>query len=84
MLSNITILILSVMMPILGIFCFIKGYNIGAKETRKPEIKVESPRKAIARRKKESESEAKIRRQQLILQNIENYHGDSTGQKEIL
>ena len=36
MLSNLTILILAVMTPILSVFCFIKGYNIGAKETGKP------------------------------------------------
>lgn len=83
MLSDITILILALMTPILSVFCFIKGYNIGAREQKKPEIKIETPKQAIENRKKGKEAEAKYKRFQSILDNIENYQGDSIGQKEI-
>lgn len=83
MLSDITILILSVLAPILGVFCFIQGYNIGAKETNKAEIKVETPKKKIDKRKKKKEAEERMRKAKILYENIENYHGDSVGQKEI-
>lgn len=83
MLSDITIMILAVMTPVLSVFCFIKGYNIGAREQNKPEIKVETPKKAIENRKKSKEAEAKYKRFQSIMENIENYQGDCTGQREI-
>lgn len=83
MLSDITILILALMTPLLSVFCFIKGYNIGAREQKRPGIEIETPKQAIEKRKKGKEAEAKYKRFQGILDNIENYQGDSIGQKEI-
>lgn len=82
MLSDITILILAVLTPILSVFCFIKGYNIGARETRKPEIKVETPKQAVKRRKTEKEAEAKRIHAETLLANIDAFDGTSRGQKE--
>lgn len=83
MLSNLTILILAVMTPFLSVFCFIKGYNIGAKETNKPEIKLETPIEKIKKAKEQKKTKKRNDRLNAILDNINNYHGDSTGQREI-
>lgn len=83
MLSNLTILILAVMTPILSVFCFIKGYNIGAKETGKPEIKVETPKQKIERAKENKKAAENRSRLNTLLENIENYDGSSKGQKEL-
>lgn len=83
MLSDITIMILAVMTPILSVFCFIKGYNIGARETRKPEIKVETPKQKIERAKENKKAAENRSRLNTLLENIENYDGSSKGQKEL-
>jgi hypothetical protein len=83
MLSDITILILAVLTPILSVFCFIKGYNIGARETRKPEIKLETPMQKIERAKENKKAAEKRSRLNTLLENIENYDGSSKGQKEL-
>lgn len=83
MLSDITILILAVLTPILSVFCFIKGYNIGARETRKPEIKLETPIQKIERAKENKKAAEKRSRLNTLLENIENYDGSSKGQKEL-
>lgn len=83
MLSDITILILAVLTPILSVFCFIKGYNIGARETRKPEIKLETPLQKIERAKENKKASENRRRLNTLLENIENYDGSSKGQKEL-
>lgn len=82
MLSDVTIMILSVFMPILSIFCFIKGYNIGAKETKKPEIKVETPKQMLERHREDKANEQKRRKRQILLENIDAFDGTSKGQKE--
>lgn len=83
MLSDITIMILSVLTPILSVFCFIKGYNIGARETHKPEIKIETPIQKIERAKENKKAAEKRSRLNTLLENIENYDGSSRGQKEL-
>lgn len=83
MLSDITILILAVLTPILSVFCFIKGYNIGARETRKPEIKLETPMQKIKKAKENKKAAEKRSRLNTLLENIENYDGSSKGQKEL-
>lgn len=83
MLSDITILILAVLTPILSVFCFIKGYNIGARETNKPEIKIETPIQKIERAKENKKAAEKRSRLNTLLENIENYDGSSKGQKEL-
>jgi hypothetical protein len=83
MLSDITILILAVLTPILSVFCFIKGYNIGARETNKPEIKLETPMQKIERAKENKKAAEKRSRLNTLLENIENYDGSSKGQKEL-
>lgn len=83
MLSDTTILILAVLTPILSVFCFIKGYNIGARETNKPEIKLETPMQKIERAKENKKAAEKRSRLNTLLENIENYDGSSKGQKEL-
>lgn len=83
MLSDITIMILAVLTPILSVFCFIKGYNIGARETNKPEIKLETPMQKIERAKENKKAAEKRSRLNTLLENIENYDGSSKGQKEL-
>lgn len=83
MLSDITIMILAVLTPILSVFCFINGYNIGARETRKPEIKLETPMQKIERAKENKKAAEKRSRLNTLLENIENYDGSSKGQKEL-
>lgn len=83
MLSDITIMILSVLTPILSVFCFIKGYNIGAREINKPEIKLETPMQKIERAKENKKAAEKRSRLNTLLENIENYDGSSKGQKEL-
>lgn len=83
MLSDITILILAVLTPILSVFCFIKGYNIGAKETRKPEIKIETPIQKIAKIKEDKKAAKKRKYYNTLIENIENHDGFGVGQKEL-
>lgn len=83
MLSDITILILAVMTPILSVFCFIKGYNIGARETHKPEIKIETPMQKITKIKENKEAAEKRKYYSTLLENIENHDGFGIGQKEL-
>lgn len=83
MLSDITIMILAVLTPILSVFCFIKGYNIGARETNKPEVKLETPMQKIERAKENKKAAEKRSRLNTLLENIENYDGSSKGQKEL-
>jgi hypothetical protein len=83
MLSDITIMVLAVLTPILSVFCFIKGYNIGARETNKPEIKLETPMQKIERAKENKKAAEKRSRLNTLLENIENYDGSSKGQKEL-
>lgn len=83
MLSDITIMILAVLTPILSVFCFIKGYNIGAKETRKPEIKIETPIQKIAKIKEKKEAAKKRKYYNTLIENIENHDGFGVGQKEL-
>lgn len=83
MLSDITIMILAVLTPILSVFCFIKGYNIGAKETRKPEIKIETPIQKISKIKEDKEAAKKRKYYNTLIENIENYDGFGVGQKEL-
>ena len=80
MLSDITILILAVLTPILSVFCFIKGY---ARETNKPEIKLETPLQKIERAKENKKAAEKRSRLNTLFENIENYDGSSKGQKEL-
>jgi hypothetical protein len=82
-LSNITILVLAIFCPIWGGFCFIKGYNLGAKETKKPEIKVESPKKKIEKAKTDKKMAEKQKKLNTLFENIDAYDGSSIGQKEI-
>jgi hypothetical protein len=83
MLSDITILILAVLTPILSVFCFIKGYNIGARETNKPEIKLETPKQKIKKAKENKEAEKKRKYYSTLYENVNNYDGSSKGQKEL-
>lgn len=83
MLSDITIMILAVLTTILSVFCFIKGYNIGAKETRKPEIKIETPIQKIAKIKEDKEAAKKRKYYNTLIENIENHDGFGVGQKEL-
>ena len=83
MLSDIAILILAVLTPILSVFCFIKGYNIGAKETRKPEIKIETPIQKSAKIKEDKEAAKKRKYYNTLIENIENHDGFGVGQKEL-
>lgn len=83
MLSNITVLILAVFCCIWGAFCFIKGYNMGAKEAKKPEIKVETPKRKIEKAKTNKKLAEKQRKVNTLLENIDKYDGSSIGQKEI-
>lgn len=83
MLSNITIMILAILAPVMSVFCFIKGYNIGAKETKKPEIKIETPKEKKERREISKEAEKRRSQMSILLENIEAYDGTSKGQKEL-
>ena len=83
MLSDITIMILAVLTPILSVFCFIKGYNIGARETNKPEIKLETPMQKIKKAKENKEAEKKRKYYGTLYENVNNYDGSSKGQKEL-
>ena len=76
-------MVLAVLTPILSVFCFIKGYNIGARETNKPEIKLETPMQKIERAKENKKAAEKRSRLNTLLENIENYDGSSKGQKEL-
>lgn len=83
MLSNITIMILAILAPVMSVFCFIKGYNIGAKEAKKPKIKIETPKEKKTRREISKEAEKRRSQMSILLENIEAYDGTSKGQKEL-
>lgn len=69
-----TVIILAISCPLVGVFCFIKGYNLKAEKLgetviKPPVLKTEEP-----------EVDEKL---QTLLQNIDVYDGSSKGQVEI-
>lgn len=69
------VLILALSYPIMGYFCFTKGYNIAAQD--KPKIE------SVKLRRKKIQEPAEINRLNSIMANIDRYDGTTVGQKEV-
>lgn len=78
MLSNITIMILALMTPLLSVFCFIKGYNACASTAEKEKINLPSIK--IKRKSNNIQENERISN---LLNNIDIYDGTEKGQKAI-
>lgn len=78
----ITVIVLAAGYPIMGYFCFTKGYNTAAKLVEKP--KIEAPAiPTLKSIKKKKERSQELKRIEKILANINAYDGTAVGQKEI-
>lgn len=78
LLSNIALII----MPFFCVWCFYAGFKLGKKE-QIPVPKVESPKAKAEKRKRSKEQDEFIRRQNLLMRNIEMYKGDGEGQQKL-
>ena len=67
------VIILAVLMPLVGCFCFVKGYNLKAEKTG--ERPIQGPR--WPKRKPKGD-----RNLETLLHNIEQYDGSSSGQRD--
>lgn len=77
------VLVLAVIAPLMAIYSFKKGYELGVKDwnSRNPdEIKEEPTKKQVHF---PSEPDKELQRYRKILENIENYDGTAANQKEI-
>ena len=78
LLSDIALII----MPFFCVWCFYAGFKLGKKE-QIPVPKVESPKAKAEKRKRSKEQDEFIRRQNLLMRNIEVYKGDGEGQQKL-
>ena len=78
MLSNIALII----MPFFCVWCFYAGFKLGKTE-RMPQVKIESPAKAIEKHKVNKQRKEELERTNMLLRNIEVYEGSSKGQKKL-
>ena len=69
-------------MPIVAVWCFYAGFKLGKTE-RMPEVKIESPKAKMEKRKKTKEQEEQIRRTNMLMRNLEAYDGSSKGQQKL-
>lgn len=78
LLSDIALII----MPFFCVWCFYAGFKLGKTE-RMPEVKIESPKAKMEKRKKTKEQEEQIRRTNMLMRNLEAYDGSSKGQQKL-
>lgn len=67
-------IVLCIMLPLVGVFCFVKGYNLKAEKV------ADKPLKLVTKAKKPPEVDEKL---ETLLANIDAYDGTSKGQVEI-
>lgn len=73
-------------LELFNLFCLIVGVSIGQKTSKNKEIRinpVSAIRKDIQEKKEEKKQELKQRQIDTMLYNIDNYNGDSLGQRDI-
>lgn len=73
-------------LELFNLLCLIVGVSIGQKTAKNKEIKinpVSAIRKDIQEKKEEKKQELKQRQIDTMLYNIDNYNGDSLGQRDI-
>lgn len=70
------VIVLSVAMPIVGVWCFIKGYNVVSVKNEEKPIVVRKPRL------KSHKAPTGDKNTEILLANIEAYDGTSNGQKD--
>ena len=74
-------------LSILNIGCFFIGLKIGLKVSKGEEPKITDPIKAVEDYKEEKEEKKESRKQkeelQIMLENINNYDGTGSGQKDL-
>ena len=77
----------AIILSILNIGCFFIGLKIGLKVSKGEEPKITDPIKAIEDYKEERTEKKEIKKQkeefQIMLENINNYDGTGSGQKEL-
>lgn len=78
LLSNIVLAV----MPFFAVWCFYAGFKLGKTE-RMPEVKIESPKAKVEKRKKTKAQEAELQRLNTLMKNLEAYNGSSEGQQKL-
>lgn len=78
LLSNIVLAV----MPFFAVWCFYAGFKLGKTE-RMPEVKIESPKAKVEKRKKTEAQEAELKRLNTLMKNLEAYNGSSEGQQKL-
>lgn len=69
-------------MPFFAVWCFYAGFKLGKTE-RMPEVKIESPKAKVEKRKKTKAQEAELQRLNTLMKNLEAYNGSSEGQQKL-
>ena len=76
-------IVLIISIGFMNILCFFIGAKIGQKVINKEEIKIPNPIEEIKNHKVRDEELKEQEIMRINLENIDNYTGDSIGQKEI-
>lgn len=76
-------IVLIISIGFMNILCFFIGAKIGQKVINKEEIKIPNPIEEIKKYKVRDEELKEQEIMRINLENIDNYTGDSIGQKEI-
>lgn len=76
-------IVLIISIGFMNILCFFIGAKIGQKVINKEEIKMPNPIETIKEYKIKDEELKEQEIMKINLENIDNYNGDSIGQKEI-
>lgn len=89
MIENMIIVMITVisitLVTVMNMFCFLLGTRTAQKVNRNEEIKLPSinPMEIIKEHREAKESQIEQDRFNTMLENINNYRGDATGQKDL-
>ncbi len=76
-------ILLILVISILNIVCFFIGAKVGQKVINKEPLEIPTPVKVYENVKEHVERNKQLKETQTMLENIDNYTGDGTGQKDI-
>lgn len=76
-------LILIVVISILNIVCFFIGAKVGQKVVNQEPLNIPTPVKIYEEHKEKVERNKQLEEIRTMLENVDNYTGDGTGQKDV-
>lgn len=76
-------LILIIVISILNIVCFFIGAKVGQKVVNQEPLEIPTPAKIYEEHKERAERNKLVEETKIMLENVDNYTGDGTGQKDV-